>query len=383
MRIALLLFNIHIDSPSGSAVYTRGLARGLMDNGHDVVAISRHNDDFPERSFPWRNVLVEAPAVYSWPEWSTSPSDLHEALSSYWQALDTVCRELKPDLLHVQHALMTPYLGSLAQQVLGVPFVVTCHGIELEELRSNPTLRSWFWWINNARGVIAVWHHVEEALVQEAVVGRVRTISPGVDLSRFQPNAARRLSSRAKIGAEQGAFVVLFVGRLTNQKGFVDVVASAKHLFERSSRVKLVVCGTGPLEDLALELQSTYSGRVVYLGDVGNDTISELMCGSDLLLMPTRTSEAFSIVCLEGLASGLPIATTREAPFPTFAVEEHDVGVLVTHDPLSIVDAVVRLEANVALRTEMSQRARRFAMQYSWSRITNEIEDAYLDALRI
>lgn len=114
----------------------------------------------------------------------------------------------------------------------------------------------------------------------------------------------------AQFGFAEDARVLLFVGRLTVQKGVDELLDRAPKLLERLPNHQLVLLGDGPLRSRA-EMTSNLpemKGRMKVLGQ--SDTVRSWMARSEVLLLPTRY-EGMPNVVLEAMAQGLPVVTTR------------------------------------------------------------------------
>ena len=184
---------------------------------------------------------------------------------------------------------------------------------------------------------------------------RVQVVPYGIDPQPFvdpsYDSAAREL--RARFGPR----VVLATGRLIYYKGF-DV------LLEAMARVDahLVLVGEGPLRG-ALEGQARalgISGRVTFAGEVHQREIPAWYRASDVFALPSvARSEAFGIVQLEAMASGLPVVNTRLDSGVPFVSVDGQTGITVPPmDPVALARAVDSLLSDPALRARLGGNAR-------------------------
>jgi glycosyltransferase involved in cell wall biosynthesis len=160
---------------------------------------------------------------------------------------------------------------------------------------------------------------------------------------------------------------VLFVGRLTEEKGFWDILRVAPEILRRHADVRFVFGGVGEsiVDEAEIRQYCRESGiehRLVFLGRIdGAEKISTYL-SSDVFLFPSR-EEIFPNSILEALASGLPIISTRIFCIPEM-VEEGVNGFLI--EPGDLKALKERLEALIAdttLRQEMRTRNRRRAVE--------------------
>jgi len=140
---------------------------------------------------------------------------------------------------------------------------------------------------------------------------RIEVIYNGVDLERFNPRVREiyRLSVRRELHISDQATVILFVSRNYKRKGLRYLIESLSLLGKKAHTIKVVVVGRGnpkPYQHIAAKCG--LSGNLIF---VGEERLLEKYYGaSDLLVLPTLY-DPFSNVCLEALACGLPVITTR------------------------------------------------------------------------
>lgn len=140
---------------------------------------------------------------------------------------------------------------------------------------------------------------------------RIEVIYNGVDLERFNPRVREnyRVSVRAKLSISEQETVILFVSRNYKRKGLRFLIEGLSLLGEKAKTIKVVIIGRGnPKPYKRLASKCGLSNNLLF---VGEERVLEKYYGiSDLLVLPTFY-DPFSNVCLEALACGLPIITTR------------------------------------------------------------------------
>lgn len=160
----------------------------------------------------------------------------------------------------------------------------------------------------------------------------VYLIPIGVDTTKFRPRTR---------GENHTEFKVLFVGRLTFQKGIDVLCESIKMINQESNLRKDVhfwIVGSGPLESLVVKIANQYS-NVHRLALMSDEDIAGLYRSCDLLVMPSRR-ETFGIVALEAQASGLPVLAA-DIPGPRDILIDGITGKLIQPtDPYSLTSAI-------------------------------------------
>jgi glycosyltransferase involved in cell wall biosynthesis len=180
----------------------------------------------------------------------------------------------------------------------------------------------------------------------------VRVIPSGVDLP-------------AEVGEEAEPPEVLYAGRLSTEKGVLDLVAAA-------DGIPLVVAGDGPLR-----------GRVPGArGFVPHDELQDLYARAAVVACPSHR-EGFGVACLEAMAHGRPVVASSVGGLLDLVVDG-ETGLLVPpRDPAALRAALERLLGDAGLRARLGAAARERARQrFAWPVVTDLTLAAYEQALR-
>lgn len=129
-----------------------------------------------------------------------------------------------------------------------------------------------------------------------------------VDIEYFQSWADKirpcRRQLRETLGIHESEKAVLFVGQLIERKGIRELLAVIRKLHNCGHKVRLMVAGTGPLED---ELKNEFANvPVTWLGHVQPSKLPELYVAADVTVLPSR-EEVWGLVINEAMASGCPV----------------------------------------------------------------------------
>lgn len=201
---------------------------------------------------------------------------------------------------------------------------------------------------------------------------RVVHIPNGIDVDRFHP---RRREARRRIlnelGIQPEAPVILFAGHEFGRKGLELAVRALARL--QTPAHLLVVGGDKPGRFQRIAIDLGVGDRVHFAGR--RDDMPDLYGAADVFLLPSRY-ESFALVCLEALATGIPVVATRIGGVEDY-VEDSVNGLLVEREESHITRALDRLLADPVLRSEMSRAARSSALSCDWS----EVAGRYLGVL--
>jgi glycosyltransferase involved in cell wall biosynthesis len=252
-------------------------------------------------------------------------------------------RRLDADLLHA-HWLPAGWVAART----GRPFVVQVWGTDLELARRIPFFARRV--LRRARLVIAA--STELAAAARRLGARdVRVIPSGVDLP-------------AQVGQEAEPPEVLYAGRLSAEKGVLELLAAADGM-------NLVVAGDGPLRD-----------RVPgALGFVPNDELQRLYARAAVVACPSRR-EGFGVACLEAMAHARPVVAGNVGGLRDLVVDGETGYLVPPGDVTALRDALQRLLADADLRRRLGEAGRRRAAScFSWAGVTDATLAAYAEAL--
>lgn len=220
-------------------------------------------------------------------------------------------------------------------------------------------------------------------LVKEEVLlpNKVKVIGAGsicgVDPSRFYPDKKARLKTRQALGIAQTFQVILFVGRLTHDKGVLDL-ASAFDLIARQ-HPNVVLLLVGAQEDVPFsriqEICQAERERLRYINFTPKP--EHYMTAADILCLPSYR-EGFGMTIIEAAACGVPAVASRIYGI-TDAVEEGRTGLLIpAGDVMALTQALVKLIMDNGLSQQMGNNARMRALElFSSEKITRELMTLY------
>jgi glycosyltransferase involved in cell wall biosynthesis len=252
-------------------------------------------------------------------------------------------RRLDVDLLHA-HWLPAGWVAART----GKPYIVQVWGTDVELARRAPGLARRV--LSGARLVIAASNELA-AGAQALGAREVRVIPSGVDL----PEA---------VGEEANPPEVLFAGRLSEEKGVLELV-------EATRGMNLVVAGDGPL-------RSRVPGA---RGFVPHDELQGLYARAAVVACPSRR-EGFGVACLEAMAHGRPVVASSVGGLLDLVVDGETGLVVPPRDPSSLRAALERLLADPRVRREYGAAGRlRAGERFSWPSVTDATLAAYAEAV--
>jgi glycosyltransferase involved in cell wall biosynthesis len=212
--------------------------------------------------------------------------------------------------------------------------------------------------------------------VEHAAIGRWER---GVDTSRFDPALRhQKTGSSSASPAEDprinypGEIKVLYVGRLTREKGVELLADSFLRAHETDPRLHLLLAGGGPEEEM---LRERLGDRATFLGWLDGDELARAYASADLFLFCSRT-DTFGQVLVEAGASGLPVVAVAEGG-PASIVMDGVTGRLCEPDPGMLAAALLQLADSPAWRAKLGREGLEAARGRTWEAAMTQLADGY------
>ena len=405
MRIAILTNEYPPHIYGGAGVHVEYLVKELLkvDGGAHEVRVCCFGDQREERDgLSVRGVEAGA--------------DLPATDPRHARFFETLLRNVRMaglvsdvDIVHC-HTWYAHFAGCLIRQLAGARLALTTHSLEphrpwkVEQLGSAYHASSWIeeTAYRNADGVVAVSESMRRDVMAlyEVSENKVRVIPNGIDPDEYRP--VDRPEILRKHGVDPAKPFVLFVGRITRQKGIVHLVNAIEYLREGT---QVVLCAGAPdTDDIAREMEEAVAaaraaGRrdLVWIADMlPRDEIIALYGAAAVFACPS-VYEPFGIINLEAMACETAVVASAVGGIPGI-VAEGETGTLVPFEARSAADfepkdtdrfsrdlaaAVNRLMDDEELRRRMGAAGRRrVAERYSWRSVAERTVRFYEELLR-
>jgi len=196
----------------------------------------------------------------------------------------------------------------------------------------------------------------------------VQLIYNGIDITIFKK---RDTDYRRKLGINNNAILVTFVGRLIYAKGVQDLISAFPKIRTATHDTKLLIVGDGPykanLEKLAY--QNDCRSDILFLGQKNQDDIIDILNATDVFVNPSY-SEGFGMSVLEAASVGLPIVTT-DVGNTRKIVEDGRSGLFIKiGEPSQIANAASFLARNRQMREQFGKRSRYLTKErFDWDKL--------------
>jgi starch synthase len=323
-------------------------------------------------------------------------ADVNAALSTMGVDLLMAADAAGADLVH-SHTWYANFAGFTAKKLHGIPHVVTAHSLEplrpwkAEQLGGGYRVSSWVekTAFEDADAVVAVSDGMRRDILRsypDIDPDRVSVVYNGIDLADWRPNDDPDLV-RA-LGVDPDRPSIVFVGRITRQKGLPYLLRAARAL---PADVQLVLCAGAPdtpeimaeVSGLVAELAETREGVVWIDRHLPRNELTALLTSATCFVCPS-VYEPLGIVNLEAMACGAAVVGTATGGIPE-VVDDGVTGVLVpieqaddgTGTPLDperfvadLAEALTRVVGDPARAREMGAAGRvRAEQHFAWDAI--------------
>jgi len=291
------------------------------------------------------------------------------------------------DVAHA-HTWYADMAGLWIRTLHRIPLVVTLHSMEplrpwkADQLGSGYLLSSWIekTAVETADRVIGVSAKMREDIIEHFDVDarKVVVLHNGIDPERYRRIEARDHLER--LGVKQP--YVLFVGRITDQKGIFHLLEASKKL---PAGVQVVLCASAPdtpeIEE-RLRKAVPQHPNVLWISEmVSPDVVKQLYSHAAVFCCPS-VYEPFGIINLEAMACETPVVASATGGILE-VVEDGTTGLLVPPArPDELAEALKRVLADKAMARAMGQAGRkRVEEKFSWASVAARTEEVYADAI--
>jgi len=262
--------------------------------------------------------------VTGYAPWKELSKDAHKGFDKALEALSVnlqFCKNNTADIVHC-HTWYTNLGGFFAKILHQIPFVMTTHSLEplrpwkREQLGRAYDLSRWIEEnaVRSADAVIAVSQGMKEDILScyDVPASKIQVIHNGIDLCEFRRSPSTAALRRWKVDPTRP--YVLFVGRITRQKGIIHLVNAIEHI---DPNAQVVLCAGAPdTKEIAAEMQASVAKvrrtrkNVIWIEKMlPKQDIIELYSHAAVFCCPS-IYEPFGIINVEAMACGTPVVAS-------------------------------------------------------------------------
>ncbi|MFH1760830.1 MAG: glycogen synthase [bacterium] len=328
---------------------------------------------------------------------------LKSPLSALSRCIDFNADAVDSSVVHC-HTWYSHFGGILAKMGYGIPLVITTHSLEplrpwkREQIGLGYEISSWIerTALNMADALIAVSREMKADIIKLFNVpeNKIRVIYNGIDTEEFKPVDSRNIL--IKYGIDPGIPYVLFVGRVTRQKGIIHLVNAIKYLDKKTQVV--LVAGQPDTREIGVEMGEKVAQvqkkrkNVIWIREwVDIKSKIELYSGAAVFCCPS-IYEPFGIINLEAMACATPVVGSCVGGIKEIiehgitgrlvAMEQHSTSPFEPVNPdkfsFDLAQGINEIINDKSMQENMGQASRQRAEKhFSWRTVAGETINLY------
>ena len=363
--------------------------------------------DIEVRSFGDQSLSEKQLTVKGYPYESSNFDQTQNKLKAVLQTLNTSvlmnADNIDADIVHC-HTWYAQFAGIIAKLCYGIPLVITTHSLEplrpwkREQLGRGYDASSWIekTAIEMADAVIAVSKETKEDVLNYFNVNeeKVKVIYNGINLQEYI--VTQDTTALDKYGVDKNKPYVLFVGRITRQKGIIHLVNAIKYI---NPETQVVLCAGAPdTKEIDEEMKNLVSmvqkdrDNVIWIAEMlPKNEIIQLYSHADVFCCPS-IYEPFGIINIEAMACETAVVASAVGGIKEVVVDG-ETGILVPLDQLKeapfepvnpdkfsqdLAKAINQVIGDRQLKERMAKNGRRRVEAYfDWAAIAKQVEQLY------
>ena len=305
-------------------------------------------------------------------------------ISEFFSSYNLIKKE-NISMIHAHWILPQGFVAVILKKIFGVPLLVTIHGSDLFPLK-NIIFRSLQEFVLKNADFVTVNSAAAKSELSQRFPGystKIKVIPMGVDTRLFTKRSLQKPKKYAKNK------IILFVGRLSDQKGVQYLVDSMQYVTKSDSDAKLLIIGSGPYESTLIQKTKKIGmwDYVEFLGPKSSKEIAGYYNFCDVFVLPSLSNntgtESLGLSLLEAMASGCAVIGTKVGGIPNVISNNHN-GLIIGHkDALGLSKAMISILEDRKKAVKLGNNAEKFVKaRYSWEPITWEFIKIYENILK-
>lgn len=287
---------------------------------------------------------------------------------------------LKPEIVDCQsHLFITTAQAVKAAKELGVPSVITVHGVmAVRDFATNMAQYAYLYtvgsWIFRKANVVRCLTESDAAEVIRygCPPEKVRIIPNAVDTNLFKPKNKRTKN------------LVTWVGRFVHEKGLQYLIEAAGLVARQHKDVEFMLIGDGPLrrEIETIVKRNGLSMNITFTGNRSHRQVAKTLQETALFVLPSL-KEGMPLILLEAMACGVPVVCSRIPGISDVVTHGHNGLLVPDRNPEALANAILTLLDDESCGRRLGENARRLvAEKYGWDIIIKKIERVYDETIK-
>ncbi len=388
-KLKVLIINDKGSGTGGVSIYVRTLKKLLLDRGYDVKVLS--SDIYSKGDYPFYDYLFKG-----FKEESLARVVLYIFNPFSYFKLKKIIRDYKPDIIHLNNVL-SQASPSICPLLNKVPSVMTIHGFSLicpfnkidymKKICNKKFGKQCYHCLNKKYPYFLIKHNLYKYFFKK--LDKFVTVSNYLKKEFKKEGFDNIVTLHNKIPLLEFSEIksndLLYMGRLSNEKGIVYLINAMKKVLKYFPNIKLNVVGAGDEEDKLRDLVNKFNLRnnIYFIGELSHNKILEYYKKSAVVLIPSICPDSYPTVTMEAMSVGRPIIASRLGGLPE-QIEEGKTGFLVPpRNPEAIAEKIIYLLKRPKLMQKMGLEGRKKAeKEFNINDYTKKIEELYKKVIK-
>lgn len=395
MKVLMFGWEFPPHNSGGLGVACQGLSRALSETGVEVIFVlpKKVSTDESFRFVFADNVFITVRTVdalltpYVTSEQYGSVvrqmgstiygNNLFEEVMRYAMRAKDIALKEEFDVIHAHDWLSFP-AGIEAKRVTGKPLVVHVHATEFD--RGGGGINQEVYTVEKAGmdaadKVITVSDFTKNLVMEHYGIPaeKISVVHNGIESKDYPAKNEDDFGIEALKKA--GYKIVLFVGRLTLQKGPDYFLYAAKRILEYNPKTMFVIAGSGDMEGKIMQMAAelNLSKNILFVGFLRGESLSRVYHSADVFVMPS-VSEPFGITPLESLLHGTPVIMSKQSGASEVILHAMKMDFW---DVDEMADKVLSVIEHPCLKQEMSKNGTVEVTSCSWDKAASKLHSVY------
>lgn len=266
------------------------------------------------------------------------------------------------------HGIIAGFVGCIWAIVFRKKMIISTHSI-YQFPKSSLYTNIACWVFQNADSVLALSRQSKNEIIALGIPeNKIKTFTYWVDQKVFLPLNKNTCRALLKLDKK---FIVLFVGRLVEEKGLIPLMVAASNW---KDSICLLIAGVGPLEE-NVKKAALKNRNIIFLGGISQESLPSVYNSADLLIVPSLNEEGFGRVIIEALSCGIPVVATNRGGVPE--AMDNSVGKIIDITSENIQKTIEYFYTHPNILREKATNALKFAKLHYTENNANVILQLY------
>jgi len=363
------------------------LSKRLTKDGHDVTVVTYRDGNVPYYEDD------KGVKVYRIDNYMINPNNFIDWVMQMNFNMISKVNELikqgeKFDVIHA-HDWLVAYAAKTLKNSYNTPLVATIHATEAGRNKgiydeTQRYINDTEWLLTYESSEVIVNSNFMKSDIQRLFglpFEKINVVPNGINLNSY--NGIERDYDFRRQYALDNEKIILFVGRMVNEKGIQHLISAMPKILEYYHDVKLIIAGDGGmLPELKSQVEALGLGNKVYFtGWLNAKQVPKMYKCADIAVFPS-TYEPFGVVALEAMLAGVPIVTSDIGGFNEIVGHGLDGMKSYTGNSNSIADSVITLLYDSQLYDKIVRNAKaKVKDEYSWAKLAQDTYFVYQKAI--